>query len=79
MCELFCRGRDDAVQQNIGWGVVVSGNSIDSWAEYLALAKSARAEGFEEIASWFDELAKQEKLRASKQINERPLTAYGRG
>ena len=44
----------------------VKGESYEFTSMYPEFAKTARQEGFEEIAKWFDTLAKAEKAHAGK-------------
>jgi rubrerythrin len=44
----------------------VKGETYECTAMYPEFAKQAREEGFEEIAKWFDTLAKAEKAHAGK-------------
>ena len=44
----------------------VAGETYEYTEMYPGFAKSARAEGFEEIADWFETLARAEKSHAGK-------------
>ncbi len=44
----------------------IAGETYESTDMYPGMAKSAREEGFEEIAGWFETLAKAEKSHAGR-------------
>jgi len=44
----------------------IKGESYECTSMYPDFAKTARQEGFEEIAKWFETLAKAEKAHAGK-------------
>ena len=44
----------------------VAGETYEFTEMYASMAKAARAEGFDEIASWFESLAKVEKSHAAR-------------
>ena len=50
--------------QNLG--AAIAGETHEYTDMYPGMAKSAREEGFDEIADWFDTLAKAEKSHASR-------------
>ena len=48
------------------WAAAVAGETHEYTEMYPGMAKTAREEGFEEIADWFETLAKAEKSHAGR-------------
>jgi rubrerythrin len=51
---------------NLNLAASVAGETYEYTEMYPAMAKAAREEGFEDIAEWFETLAKAEKSHAGR-------------
>ena len=66
-----CRGCDPATGEAIGdtesnLGSAIAGETYEFTEMYPGFAKAAREEGFDEIAEWFETLARAEKSHAGR-------------
>ena len=57
---------DPATGEPIGETAAIAGETFEYTDMYPGMARTARDEGFEEIANWFETLAKAEKSHAGR-------------